>query len=366
MKRNSRLLLGLTSVIFTLACLELIIRIQQHKLFDTTLLSAQYEAAKQTDAKPRAQYDELLGWVPHDGVRRDGPITYTIIEKNLRSNGSGGSRDIQKNGILALGDSFTFGEDVNDAETWPAYLEKLSGIPVLNGAVFNYGLDQIVLRAEILLPQLKPRLLLVSIIPDDINRCTQAVRLQAKPYFIIRDGHLVLRNVPVPLPSGEKGPRKMDLFRRYFGYSYLADFIMRRINVNYWLNVRIELVKDEGWGGADNGDALSLGYALIDRLANLCERYKTKVVVIVQHEKYLFADQAKMAASLLRYAQGRHIDTLDLWQPLEEKKQRDPEGFERLFNVHMSAAGNQFVAQEIYQYLLAQDLLAGRGNDGNQ
>ena len=50
--------------------------------------------------------------------------------------------------ILAVGDSFTFGDEVNDGQTWPAQLQLLTGRRVLNGGVSGYGFDQIVLRAE--------------------------------------------------------------------------------------------------------------------------------------------------------------------------------------------------------------------------
>lgn len=50
--------------------------------------------------------------------------------------------------ILAVGDSFTSGENVGDLDSWPAQLQRLTGHTVLNGGVSGYGLDQIVLRTE--------------------------------------------------------------------------------------------------------------------------------------------------------------------------------------------------------------------------
>lgn len=59
-------------------------------------------------------------------------------------------RDVTKP-ILAVGDSYTFGDEVSDWETWPAQLQKLSGRRVINGGVFGYGIDQAFLRARRLL-----------------------------------------------------------------------------------------------------------------------------------------------------------------------------------------------------------------------
>ena len=50
--------------------------------------------------------------------------------------------------VLATGSSFTLGEEVADSESWPTYLQDLTGRKVLNGGVSGYSLDQTVLRTE--------------------------------------------------------------------------------------------------------------------------------------------------------------------------------------------------------------------------
>ena len=65
----------------------------------------------------------------------------------------------------------------------------------------GYGIDQMVLRAEILAPEVKPAAIIMSFIADDVRR-TEMKRVWGaeKPYFELVDGALVERNVPVPLP----------------------------------------------------------------------------------------------------------------------------------------------------------------------
>jgi lysophospholipase L1-like esterase len=66
--------------------------------------------------------------------------------------------------ILAVGDSFVFGDQVSDSETWPAVLEKQLNRRVINGGVSNYGAAQAVLRAEQLLKADPYTLVILSIL----------------------------------------------------------------------------------------------------------------------------------------------------------------------------------------------------------
>ena len=96
----------------------------------------------------RYVHDDRLGYVPRAGYAAPG---LTIDSDGLRPTGEQtGPR--QGAPILAVGDSFTFGDEVNDGQTWPAQLQHLTGRRVLNGGVSGYGFDQTVLRAEQLAP----------------------------------------------------------------------------------------------------------------------------------------------------------------------------------------------------------------------
>jgi hypothetical protein len=108
----------------------------------------------------------------------------------IRSNGAG--RPSRERPItLVVGDSFAFGDEVLDAETWPAALERAIDAPVLNAAVPGFGLDQAVLRAERLAPLVAPDRILVSFIPHDVRRCAMSIWSQhAKPWFDVAAGRL--------------------------------------------------------------------------------------------------------------------------------------------------------------------------------
>src|SRR5262245_52902562 len=98
--------------------------------------------------------DPVLGHVPHDGDYEvpwlDGPPIHVRIRNGVRVNGdaSAAPQDTGSAATLAVGDSFTFGDEVRDSETWPACLEQRWHSPVVNAGVFGYGAAQAVLRAQ--------------------------------------------------------------------------------------------------------------------------------------------------------------------------------------------------------------------------
>src|SRR5206468_11960945 len=75
-----------------------------------------------------------------------------------------------KRPVVALGDSYTHGDEVTDAETWPAQLQGILHWPVVNAGVTAYGVDQTILRAERAVAELKPAAIVIGFIPDDLRR----------------------------------------------------------------------------------------------------------------------------------------------------------------------------------------------------
>ncbi len=285
-----------------------------------------------------AQYDEHLGWSLQPGATRtaaDLGVPVSITQDGVRSNGQ--PAPAAGPAILALGDSFTFGDEAGDNCTWPAQLERDLGKPVINGGVFGYGFDQIVLRAEQLAAREKYTLLIVSIIDDDIERCEMSCRTAWKPYFEIDGDGLILRNDPVPKTAVAKASR----VKTALGYSYLMNFICKRAAREWWAAEGDGMIRVHARG-------MDVALRLTARIAELQRARGSRVLLVAQGR--LNGDPQRLVPVLTR-AREAGLETLDLVAPLNEVLRADPGKRAEFFTTHMTCAGNAWVAARIAEKL---------------
>ena len=265
--------------------------------------------------------------------RTNSAATVTILEDGVRSNGSGEAL-AERPLILAVGDSFTFGDQVSDDQTWPAALERILQVRVLNAGVYAFGLDQSVLRAESLARTYEPDLVVLSFIADDVRRTQISVRADSasKPFFVVDGDGLVLHNDPVPPPKAG-----MDPIRRVLGYSHLADAIFRRLAPAYWLAGPNTQVHERG---------PEVACLLMERLARLRDTLAVPVLVVSQAEHGAGRAPA-LTEGVLACADAQGLETLALHAELAELARSEPRRYASLFFGHMTEAGNRFVAERI-------------------
>jgi hypothetical protein len=151
-------------------------------------------------------YHPSRGWALKPNLRDADP--YGPGSLNSNSAGLRGVREFSEHPpdgvtrIVLLGDSFAFGEEVADRETFALRLEEIRlDVEVLNFGVHGYGHDQMLvyLREEGL--RYHPDIVIVGFVQDDMERNMLSFRDYAKPRFELVDGALVLRNTPVPAPG---------------------------------------------------------------------------------------------------------------------------------------------------------------------
>jgi hypothetical protein len=293
-----------------------------------------------------ASYDAELGYAPTPGARvvlAGAPVA--IDARGLRENGNEPAPPDQPS-VLAVGDSFTFGDEVDDRSTWPSALERRLGQRVWNGGVFGYGLDQIALRAERLAPLLAPGVLVVSLIPDDVARCEDSYRFAHKPWFALEGSSLALRNVPVPRP--EMPPPGETALRRLLSHSFLADLVLRRLDPIGWpLRGEVRVQRD---GGA-------VAAALVDRIADSASQRGMRMLLVAGWHP---AARTDLLEPVRERARARRIEMLELEPVLMREIETHSGDWSSLFHValryggqagHMTPQGNEMVAAAIAERL---------------
>lgn len=290
-------------------------------------------------------HDELLGWRLREDFVAD--PTFVTGAYGVRMNDTS-QKPLPKDALLAVGDSFTAGSGVAGAESWPAQLERLTGRPVLNAASGAWAVDQIVLRAEQLVPLVQPRGVIIGILAQDSLRNNFEIYGGGyKPYFVIQGGVAELRGVPVPRVT-ERGIA-LDPSRRILGYSYLVYWIARRMGREaQWIanEYRYKQVHENKVG-------VDISCLLMDRLTALRAKYGLRVVVVMQYggAESQGAEPPWYGPPVLACAQERGFGAVDTYGPLHDMSIADPERFKGLWINeggqlgHMSAAGNRFIAE---------------------
>jgi hypothetical protein len=348
-----QLLLVSTSVVLTLVALELGLRVMKGGyLFTWPNFVADNRSSLGERYGRRFAHDNLLGHVPRPGYAGPGDVgPGDVAPVNIETNGlrrTGGGA-LPGAPVVAVGDSFAFGDEVKDDEAWPAELERLIGARVLNGGVSGYGFDQIVLRAERLADEYKPSAIVASFIADDIHR-TEMRRLWFgdKPYFVLSDSQLELRGVPVPERADPRST--LSFWQRTLGYSFLFDFIVRRLDVSGWFNDHIR-VHPPG-----SGEMIACG--LTQRLAELQKKSNAKVILIAEYDHLAWhaadfaAEQRRLNGGVLACAEKNGLTTIDSF-PAQQATGKPGDLYVMHMNQagHMNRNGNQLIAKLVAEKL---------------
>ena len=357
-KYVTNMLIACCSILFSGMCIELGFRVyyDSWEWVNFTGVGKQYDRLRGVlvpgGDRPWILH-ERLGWIPEPGqsiiVPHWNDAHVTILEHGIRSNGNAPTRDsdTQPQGVIvAVGDSFTFGDEVSDHQTWPAILETLIPYTVMNGGVFGYGMDQSFLRATMLIKQYHPDMLIFSLIPQDIHRCEFAVSYGIKkPYFrLTKAGEVVLENFPVPPPAST--PPRFDIVRQVFGYSLCCHRILGTLFPTYWYTGRYNL--------RVHSDGDMVACVLMHALAELSAQTATHILVLLQYDTLDEPVYIKQAEHLVRCVPEK-LALLDLKPALQAVRAQNAEEYARFFNGHMTERGNRFVAEQIALFLKTQN-----------
>ncbi len=163
--------------------------------------------------------DGYYGWLPKPNLRDVKGLNAPRV--NTDENGCRIDRRRLKSGdlpkISMVGDSFTFGCEVYDDETVPAYLnEKFQRVNFVNKGVPAWGLDQIYLRVKKEALNRDFSAMVIGMIPQDVIRMAMSKYLGMRKPFLTpgKDGALIYHSPPAePLWSNlEKMARRRSVY----------------------------------------------------------------------------------------------------------------------------------------------------------
>ena len=161
-------------------------------------------------------------------------IKLTINSDGFRANDNFFKLD--KYSILAVGDSFTFGSQVNNNETWPSCLEKELKLSVANAGVAGYGAAQSIRRAAMEVKDKKfDTIILSMLLGEDYERDQYIFRWGfPKPTVIKKNNKIYFDNVPPEKSIGTKYmPNRNTYLNIAYSYSQLFTTIYDRILAQY-------------------------------------------------------------------------------------------------------------------------------------
>ena len=338
------LLLGLIATLAGLAVVEAGYRLATGRPL-LTFTDWRTERIEQRTLGARAIYDPVLGWKLRSGYRSEG---YNTITHGIRRNFD--EEDVRTGGILAVGDSFTDGwDDVADDGTWPAALEGMLRVPVINAGVGGYATDQIVMRAEQLLPIVRPKTLIVGFLDEDILRSGHSSFGASKPYFTL-DGGTLRYHPPAPMAPPEQRKTTWGAkLRTALGYSAVLDFVLGRLAPVYWYGSSGEEVFER----VDN-DPAGVTCALLKRLKSKTDAGGVRALLFMQYGwQTVIENEApnENARRVSACARGLGFEIVDQFQPMRAMAVSDRQAMTALYAKegdgygHLNETGNRRAAE---------------------
>ncbi len=201
-------------LIWFLVCVELLCRCVFLLPFDDLFSTVYRSSGRQAWLKHHQNhveiyysfdaFDRTKGWALKPNVRlKDAAGELSSNSKGIRGTKEHAyEKSPGKLRILTFGDSFTFGDEVSDDQTYPAILEKMvPSAEVINFGVHGYGHDQMLIYLKEEGVKYHPDIVVLGFVDEDVYRNLMDFRDYAKPRFVLKNGKLELKGGTIPAPE---------------------------------------------------------------------------------------------------------------------------------------------------------------------
>jgi len=315
------------------------------------------------------RFDPLLGWSHRPGVTgMKGQVT--INERGLR--GRHDYPDERPEGvvrIVACGDSFTFCEEVGDADSWPSILEAgREDTEVWNLGVGGYGTDQAFLRFQ-LMNTGEIDVLIVGLLLENIGRNVNRYRPRwyprsdtpvTKPRYV-PEGH-GLRLVRQPYANREElvvavenGSVLADLEEHeYWSDDHLPDWLEWSGLARLYAGSRVYRDRELArlWSDPE-GEPFQVTLRLLESFRAKGEergaqRFLVVIFPIESDVREYLASGRRYWSTLVDVLEDRQMDHIDVVELLRDPWSRGEAVF---IGTHLSPGSNRRVAEAVDLWL---------------
>lgn len=269
--------------------------------------------------------------------------------------------------IVAVGDSFTWGDGIDNDKTWVERLEAESGRDVVNLGMSGYGSQQILRLLQTYGLPFKPRLILWAFFPNDFNDAghfawrEETGRLakqvpKPKPWTEVLDRDLRIYSVAYTwLVSPFDEPDENEEYERlYYTDKFLnLSFVLR----SYWGERLDPTDKYTGPGLVYTQQALAEAQAAASQL-----NAEIVVLLLPSKEQVYWPIVSTLADNAADYkvnwpheevkawCEANGVRYLDLTPAFSTRAAQGEQLYYR-FDAHWNEAGHELAAQTIRQYL---------------
>jgi len=312
------------------------------------------------------EYDPLLGWrnrsdfsmVGKSPDSVSGRLEYTHNSRGLRDEEYPYKKPEGTYRILMLGDSFVYGDGVQQSEAFPEVLESLlqehGSFEVINSGVTGYGLTQETLYYETEGYKYEPDLVMLVFYHNDLTDLVKE-KEPPKPKFQLVDGQLKLHNVPYPHPSQleTRDTEEEWLSAVGKGLTKQLQFSETRALIEGAWEARAPRCMEPFDPPAYWGYAWQTVEAILRRLSESVEEHGSRLMVVTTppHKEWMgcwTSPDAEVMNYICTHMGIPHIDLL----PGFSQSGTQPY-FRR--DLHWNTAGHRLAAHIIYDQLVAED-----------
>lgn len=289
------------------------------------------------------KWDAELGWVPNPNcISIKNSVKYSTNSEGFRG-AKEFSLEKKKSRVVIVGDSFTWGENNNDNETYPYYLDKFfnGSADVINMGVHGYGPDQFYLYFMRNGIRYNPDVVVFGLFLPDIHRTILKIGSYFKPRFILDDGKLRIDSGSSPTPDIETAlatSRNIKKKSRLYSISYLFGMYSKfyRLASGYEKETLITL-------------------DIIKMMDKDLKSHNIKLIVVLIPEQGMVekgnSDYYGVVPKITRSLEQEGIDYINMQPAFRNETDSTKKS---LYDGHTNTHGNMVIAGELHSFLIAK------------